>query len=238
MEEQIACLVKIQEVDIQIDEITRQKDVFPKKIIALKSELKEITNAIESLHKTLSDNEKERRALAGQIELENERIERIEGKLPNIKTNKEYQALGKEIDNMRKEINRCEERSIALLEEEETLKVDIKEKEAKLPQVEEEINLKIAGYEREISQFDERLETFLRDKREFATHVPKQYMTTYERIKSRRDGIAVVATINEVCQGCFMNIPPQLFNLIRKSDEIHTCPQCNRILYWRDGEPS
>jgi len=51
-------------------------------------------------------------------------------------------------------------------------------------------------------------------------------------IKARRNGIAIVAVSRGICSGCHMNIPPQLYNELQRSEQILCCPNCNRILYW------
>jgi predicted nucleic acid-binding Zn-ribbon protein len=227
-------LTEMQEIDNKISEVLTQKKTFPKKIDELTGKLKEDRDVIENLKASLLENEKERKRLQDNINVENDRLERVDGKLPQIKTNKEYQALIKEMDNMRKEISRCEDGILKLLEEEEQLKAGIKEKGDIFETEEKEINSRISGYESEISKFDEKIRKFETEKRYHTKNVDSGYLKTYERIKARRDGVAVIATIDGVCQGCYMNIPPQLFNLIQKSSEIHTCPNCSRILYWKE----
>jgi predicted nucleic acid-binding Zn-ribbon protein len=66
---------------------------------------------------------------------------------------------------------------------------------------------------------------------------PKLRPTTlkrYDILRDKRNGSAVVQTINGVCQGCFMTVPPQQFNEIRKGDKLNFCPTCQRILYFEE----
>jgi predicted nucleic acid-binding Zn-ribbon protein len=235
LEEQIEYLTKIQEIDIQISEVLKQQEIYPKKIKELNNVLKEDREILEGLINSFEENEKERKKLQSHIDVNNERIERVQNKLPLIKTNKEYQAICKELDNMKKEIKSSEDRLLELLEEEEILKEKINVKENTFKEEEKDINLKISGFDDEISKFDERIDKFKNEKKRYSRSVNHRNIEIYERIKKRRDGIAIVPAIKGVCQGCFMNIPPQLFNMIIKSKEINTCPNCNRILYWREG---
>jgi predicted nucleic acid-binding Zn-ribbon protein len=200
----------------------------------LNAKLNEGRATIEGLKESLDENQKERKRLQDQINVEKERIERVEGKLPQIKTNKEYQALVKEMDSMRKEISRCEEAILNLMEEEETTSKELQEKSESFSTEEQEISKKISDYEFEMSKFDDKISKFEREKKSHTGSVDNAHLQAYERIKSRRDGIAIVAAIDGVCQGCYMNIPPQLFIMIQRSAEIITCPNCNRILYWRE----
>ena len=64
-----------------------------------------------------------------------------------------------------------------------------------------------------------------------AANLARDLVSRYELIFSRRGGTAVVEVAGGICQGCFMNIPPQLGNEIIRSDKIHLCPSCQRIVY-------
>jgi len=234
LEAQIGNLTEIQKLDNQISEVLSHKEVYPKKIRELSTILSDMSEKIEELKASISESEKERKRLQDQINVDNERIERVDAKLPQIKTNKEYQALIKEIDNMRKEISICEDRTLVLLEEEEGLQLELKAKVEELESKESDIKTQISGYESEMGKFDEKINKFEFEKDKLTKHVDKKHLLNYERIKERRDGVAIVPAVGGVCQGCFMNLPPQLFNLIQRSDDIHTCPNCNRILFWRE----
>lgn len=235
MEGVIGHLKEVQKIDSQIDEVLLQKKIYPKKINELKLSLKERTDEIDELNASLADNDKERKRLQDMINIENDRMERVEGKLPQIKTNKEFQALTKEMDNMKKEISKCEESILTLLEEEEALKAEIKEKSEAFDSEAGGINDRISDYEKNVGDFDKRIKKFERAKKSHTKVLKQNHLSTYERIKSRREGVGIVAAIDGVCQGCYMNIPPQLFILVQKNLEIHTCPNCNRILYWEEG---
>ena len=59
----------------------------------------------------------------------------------------------------------------------------------------------------------------------------------YEMIFSRRGGVAVVAVRGGTCQGCHMHVPPQLYNLIQRNEQLILCPNCQRMLFWQpEGE--
>jgi predicted nucleic acid-binding Zn-ribbon protein len=72
-----------------------------------------------------------------------------------------------------------------------------------------------------------------------ASQLANDLISRYELIFARRGGTAVVEVSGGICQGCYMNIPPQLGNEIIKSEKLHLCPSCNRILYVKPsaGQP-
>jgi predicted nucleic acid-binding Zn-ribbon protein len=61
-----------------------------------------------------------------------------------------------------------------------------------------------------------------------------EHVERYNTLKKKRNGIAIVLVKNEGCQGCYVNIPPQMYNEVQKYKEIILCPNCNRILYWEN----
>ena len=59
----------------------------------------------------------------------------------------------------------------------------------------------------------------------------------YNTLKEKRKGVGVVSVKQETCQGCFVNVPPQMFIEVQKNNALIRCPNCNRILYWEgNGE--
>jgi len=70
-------------------------------------------------------------------------------------------------------------------------------------------------------------------------NVSAELISRYERIKKRNKGIGVTFVWKAVCNGCHMNIPPQLYNEVQRSEELFSCPNCNRIIYFQDmGKPA
>jgi predicted nucleic acid-binding Zn-ribbon protein len=113
------------------------------------------------------------------------------------------------------------------------IKANIKAKEAEMAliqgewqQKQQELQSQISGIDRAVSEAAMRRQTI-------ASQVAGELMSRYELIFSRRGGTAVVEVAGGICQGCYMNIPPQLWNEIIKSGRVHLCPSCQRILYYK-----
>jgi hypothetical protein len=69
-------------------------------------------------------------------------------------------------------------------------------------------------------------------------NISADLLTKYEKIRNRNKGIGVISVWKAVCNGCHMNIPPQLYNELQRSNELLSCPNCNRIMYFHDMEKS
>jgi predicted nucleic acid-binding Zn-ribbon protein len=111
------------------------------------------------------------------------------------------------------------------------IKVNMKAKEDEMAQIQgewqqkqQELQSQITGIDRAVSEAATRRETI-------ASQVGGDLISRYELIFSRRGGTAVVEVAGGICQGCYMNIPPQLGNELIRSDKVHLCPSCQRILY-------
>jgi len=88
--------------------------------------------------------------------------------------------------------------------------------------------------EEDIANLDAELVTAQQKIRETRKRLPEYIFKKYEMIKGLNNGLAVVSVWKEVCNGCHMNIPPQLYNDLQRSIELLSCPHCSRIMYWDD----
>jgi hypothetical protein len=86
--------------------------------------------------------------------------------------------------------------------------------------------------DKELSQLDIDLLEHQRKSSDLRSHVHGDLRKRYEMIKGARNGLAVVPVWKEVCGGCHMNIPPQLYIELQRSVDLLSCPNCNRIIYW------
>jgi hypothetical protein len=101
--------------------------------------------------------------------------------------------------------------------------------QAEWAQQQAELQSQISGIDQAVSEAASRRQTI-------AAQVARDLIARYELIFSRRGGTAVVEVAGGICQGCYMNIPPQLWNEIIRSEKVHLCPSCQRILYYKPAE--
>jgi predicted nucleic acid-binding Zn-ribbon protein len=188
----------------------------------------------EEEKRRIEELEKERVRLEGELEMESERTKRSQLKLLEIKTNKEYQALLKEIEMGKEHSSQREEEIIKMLDEIDRLKTDYAStverahKERKeIEEEQEKVKEQMVTVEHNITHWHHNREGIVRE-------LDPELLKRYTVLKERRNGIAVVLVKNEGCQGCYVNIPPQMYNEVQKNKEIIVCPNCHRILYWEN----
>jgi hypothetical protein len=90
--------------------------------------------------------------------------------------------------------------------------------------------------EAELSSIDTDYANWEQKRNELMKKVPADLLSRYERIRNRNNGIGVISVWKAVCNGCHMNIPPQLYNELQKSAELFDCPNCHRIMYFQNME--
>jgi len=149
-----------------------------------------------------------------------------------VKTNKEYQALLSEIDAMKAASSRMEEEILQVMDEIEELKKDLLKREKEVKVTLE----KIEGERKKLQEkmgHDENIWSKQIERREvLSKQIESKLFKLYNTLKEKRQGVGVVSVKHETCQGCFVNVPPQMFIEVQKNNALIRCPNCNRILYW------
>ena len=154
-------------------------------------------------------------------------------RMNRIKNVKELQAVQREIDQIKQSNGVLEEELIKIMQDIDGIKAQIQTKEAELGAIREEWQKKQRELNAEITGIDEAVSAAATRRQSIASQVTGDLISRYELIFSRRGGTAVVEVAGGICQGCYMNIPPQLWNEIIKSEKVHLCPSCQRILYFK-----
>ncbi len=224
-------LLELQDIDLRIKALDEQStdgyaklDVDQEGIDASFAEAEDLRERLEVVGKEKRDVE---------IELEDEvnRLKDRQTKLMNVQTNREYQSLLKEIehtkgDNKRRaeEIERYAEIAEAMGQKISDLETEAEESGGALAAEKAEVDKLKAELEKKKSKIDKTRGAKVKK-------VSKSTYKRYEQLRERRNGIAIVGVTDGVCQGCYMNIPPQQFNEVLRGDQLHTCPTCQRMLY-------
>ena len=238
MKDQLELLWELQKIDLGLKSIKDEKDRYPKEMKKLDERQKVENERIQKEKEKVESLEKMRRQKEGQLSLEQEKIKRSEGRMSEVKTNKEYQALLSEIEVIKEANSRMEEEILQVMGEIEDLKKDLskREKDAgitleKVEAERKELQEKMVRDEKVWSEQMERRKTL-------SQQIESKLVKLYDTLKEKRHGVGVVAVKQETCQGCFVNVPPQLFIEVQKNNALVRCPHCNRILFWEGDRNS
>jgi predicted nucleic acid-binding Zn-ribbon protein len=225
-------LWELQKIDLTLKRINEERDRFPKEMKKLDERQNIEKEKIQNEKEKIESLEKERRQKERHLNTEQEKIKRTEGRMFEVKTNKEYQALLNEIEAIKEATNREEEEILQILEEIDELKKDLLKRE-------KEVTATLEKIERERKKIQEKMDQgdgLWKEQKERREVLSKQLESglfkLYNTLKEKRQGIGVVSAKQETCQGCFVNVPPQMFIEVQKNNALIRCPNCNRILYW------
>lgn len=236
MKDKIGDLIVLQDCDNRIRQITNKKNEGPLRIKSLAEGLNAMERKFEEEKDRLDLLKKDDRKINQEIQELDEKIERSNIKLSLIKSNKEYKAALKEIDDLKHVKFQTEDKAIQIMEEIEELEKVCSENKKKVAEIREEFERDKAEIERELIALDEELK-ILDEKRDTFTHaIDQDLLRKYVYLKDRKGGQALSPVVGAVCQICHMNIPLQKFNELIRGDSLMTCTNCNRIIYWAEDE--
>jgi len=238
LREQIEILASLQNADREIKEKSGAKGALLAEIEKREEEVQAknaelVTVRAEWAEKDKLRQEKEQLLQEGSRKATDKRM-----RMNRIKNIKELQALQREIDQTKLSNAQLEEELIKLMEELEACAASLGAKEEELKKLEDAWRERRGEIEAQVVGIDRAVADASAVRQSIATQLNGELIGRYELIFSRRGGMAVVAVSEGICQGCFMNIPPQLWNEIIKSEKLILCPSCHRILYYKPPVPS
>jgi len=234
VQKQLQLLRELQELDTQKKIVENQRQAGLKEQQGLKAELDRLQQMVNSLAGEIGVLDDEKAELVKAMTLEQQNIERSESRLPQIKTQKEYVAVLKEIDTAKKLAKELQAKIDAKNEALSSLVADKAEKDLELAQQTEQADALSAEVDGSLVAVNEKLAEMEQQRNVLMEDLPKTLRKRYELLMSRRAGVAIVEASGGACLGCHMHLPPQMFNSLFVVNEIQSCPHCNRLLYVKE----
>jgi uncharacterized protein len=236
VKEQLQLLVELQGIDSAIVKKRESLETLPNMLTPLMKNLEDAQAAYEKVKRRCEILEKKKREKERMLDEVHDRVKKMKARISEIKTNKEYQAHLKEIESTDKERFLVEDEILSVMESLEDVQRELTVESMKVKGEMEKGEAHKKKLLEDTSAAEQDLKELKLRRTERVRDIPKDLYALYLEILKSKRGLAVVEARNEVCQGCNMNIPPQLFVELKKSDRVIQCPQCNRILYWKDEE--
>ncbi len=230
MVERLKTLYELQNIDDQLDELEELRGDLPNAVEALKEKSDSIKVDIVNKEKEQKESLKKRKENENEIEKLQENQKKFKAQLYQVRNNKEYDALTKEIDHTEELVSKLEAENDALADLSKKLTDEIEEVKPMLDELNEEMKVKEADL-KVIIKANEKEETKLREKRkEIETQVKKADHSAYMRIRKAKKGMAVSTIRRSACSGCHNIVPPQRQLEIRRNNKLFFCEYCGRIL--------
>ena len=229
--EQLQVLKALQALDCERRELIQQRQQLAEEQAGLQGELDRVQAMANSLAGTIAARQEERQELLRKLEHERGLAARAESRLPQIKTQREYLAVLKEVDAAKKQIKDLGDQVAAKDRDLEALNADKGEKDSELAILAEQTAARQTGIDAAVVALEGGLADHGRQRDELTGKLPVALRKRYDMLLERRNGQAVVEARNGACLGCHMQLPPQLFNRLYVAKEVQNCPHCNRLLY-------
>lgn len=227
---QLELLKELQGIDLRLNEIINKLESLPERIAAARSAYDQVLSELEASRTELAGAEKSRRHEEMELSSSTDHAKQREAKLYAIKTTKEYQAALKEIAETKKLNREREDRILALMEQVENLTKNITQLESDLADKEVAYRKEDEALKAEEAELTKSMESFEARRPAIISQLDIKVVRKYDHVRQRYpDALANVE--KGVCQGCSMNVPPQLFNEMLMLTELKNCPSCHRLIY-------
>ena len=234
--QQIKVLVHLQTIENEKFEVKKLLDGVASKVKALDDELAAFRATVEAERQAQEAIQKQYAEYEEQVQFNQALIAKIEEKRRSVKTEREYQALVKEENQLRTRKSQIEEEMIDYLGRIENLNQLIADKEKDLQQIREQVQNDKQAIQTQAAESETAYAELTRKCDQVAAEVAPELFKKFIWVKSRTpDGRGLAPVKDAVCMACHMNIPPQMFNELQRGDSLKMCPFCFRIIYWDNG---
>ncbi|HMF51912.1 MAG TPA: C4-type zinc ribbon domain-containing protein [Candidatus Saccharimonadales bacterium] len=231
MHTQIELLAMLQTVDREIKQQTGFKQGLISELESKERAIQVKKREVEITTAAYAEREKLRAEKDRMFQDEGKKAVDKRMRMNRIKNIKELQALQREIDQTKQANGDLEDELIKIMQEIDTMKAQIQAKESEMDALQEELKQKQGELREQIGGIENAVSQAATRRQGIAAQLANDLVSRYELIFARRGGTAVVEVSGGICQGCYMNIPPQLGNEIIRNEKLHLCPSCQRILY-------
>ena len=198
---------------------------------ALDARLERATAAVDAVKQRIAVNQAARRDIEKDLAVVQGRLSKYKNQLMDVKTNKEYQAMQKEMAVAEEEISTQETRMLERMEESDALTRELKAAEAALTSERAAVSAQKSALDGERADAERELQTVLGERTGVVAQLSREALALFERIAHGRRGIAVAEARDGLCTLCHVRMRPQVYNDVRRNDMLVQCESCTRILY-------
>jgi predicted nucleic acid-binding Zn-ribbon protein len=230
---QLKTLIDLQGVDTRIAAHEAEAARLPKEIAAIHAEIETAKKDVDAGKTRLDATKKDQRTREKDLEVVQAKRSKTEGRLYEVKTNKEYSAVLAEIEEIKQEKGRVEEEILVLMESQERLTADIKDAEARFKARETQGKQEEAALQEKLRAVEADLALVRTERAELARQLPAPVLADYDKLLKARGGLALAQVMKpNLCGGCRMTVTPQRLQELRAQSALLPCESCGRYLYW------
>lgn len=232
MRDQLGLLTALQELDDKLRLLRREQEALP---LRLKDPEREHGNAcqeLNSLQAEIDRNERQQHDLEMDLQSSQDALAKVQRKLREVKTNKEYSAVLAEIDAGQQHIGSVEDQLLQLMEHAEQKREARRLQEQQVQVTQDALREQREAVKAACEVLDQEILVEQKKRRHTAIGLKEELLRVYERLAAQHDRSVVVHLRDGTCGGCHLKVLPQLVSEIRLQESLHTCPHCRLILLW------
>ena len=238
MKAELEKLIALQNLDTTIRKLEKDLESVPERRAEIEAEFDRRAFEIRALESRRDDAKHNRARLETEVVDQRSRAERAERNLMSSKKQDEYTAAIREADAARKQISALETQVLEQMEALEQAEAALKERADEIASLNSDREARLKLFDEETKSQSEQLATSRVEREEVFANLPKAMSGMYSRIRARiRDGVAVAEARNRSCSACFMALRPQVMAEIRRGEDVITCDNCGRILFYIPSDP-
>ncbi|WP_028574304.1 zinc ribbon domain-containing protein [Desulfonatronovibrio hydrogenovorans] len=232
--DQIKKLVELQQVDSEMIQLKTRLIEAPKHLEELQSTLEALEDQKSQVQERLDLLNQQKSKLEHDIGEDSNKVKKSKNKLMMVNNTKEYHAMMREMDNLEK-LNRFREEEMTNLIEDINIHQDKKEDlTTRIESLREELTISQSTLDSEMDKINKRINELEKSRKKACANVPVPILSRYNFIKDRLNNPVIVSVKRGVCTGCYISIPPQSFIEIQKGEQILSCPNCQRLIFWEE----
>ena len=225
-------VIVLQRLDTAAQDAQRRLADQPEREKALESRLAAAHEHVASAKGRLAESQTARRTVEKDVALHQGRLSKFREQAMAVKTNQEYHAVQKEIEFAQTEMKSAEDKVLERMLEADDLAAAMKRAEAELASALKNVDADRKAMAAEVAELRSSLERIGAERADVVRSIDPQVLATFERVAQRRNGVAVAEAREGICMICHVRLRPQVFNTVRRNEQIIQCDTCNRLLYF------
>jgi predicted nucleic acid-binding Zn-ribbon protein len=231
IKEQLILLAELQQVDLGIVTLEKKLAGVQSRIDELEQQLIDMQQQLDEHQARLGELQKQYRSNESEVRSIEDTIAKTQAKLSSVKTNKEYQAMLKAVEDLEHKKSDLEDQMLAALDEIEAAETSSNVLNADFDDLKQEVDQSIAQINQKAEKQRTELNGLQQERASTWDRLPRNLQTVYQRVSKQGGGIGIEAVADEICQVCRVNIPSQLFIDLLRMKTMIQCPNCQRIMY-------
>ena len=231
LQEQLRLLYEFQQIDAEILTIDNKLKSIPLKIKRAEAQLQLHQRKVEEKQAQLADAEKLQRSKTAELEMEGEQRSKYQAQLREVKSNREYQALDKEISFIEVKEAEIEDEILSAMLQIDQFNEELTQQQKEFGAEREKHNAQKTAYEQEAKNLKAAIVKWQGKQQDFAHQIDSGLMDQYQaQFKRYRKGL-VSLVVENACGNCHLTIPPQTLQEARRYEQLIRCGSCRLILY-------